>query len=224
MSSSRKALIVGATGLVGKALVRLLLKKDRYEEIVVLTRRELAVKDNRLKIVLIEDFDQLAEYKDQMNVHDVYCTIGTTRKKAGSKEAFLKIDLEYPVELAKLTKDQPNFRQFLMVTSYGANPDSPLFYNQTKGQVEEELIKLDMRALKIFQPSLLLGYRDEFRLLEEIGKFFSALFSFFMVGPKKRLWSIRGDEVAEAMLLIAKKDKPGLKRYKPNKMLKLVYP
>ena len=223
MSSKKTALIAGATGLVGKALVRLLLKKDYYEEIVILTRRELTVKDNRLKVVIIDDFDKLADYKNSMNVHDVYCTLGTTRKKAGSKEAFLKIDLEYPLELAKLTMDQSNFQQYLVVTSLGANPDSPLFYNEAKGKVEEALIELNMKALKIFQPSLLLGYRDEFRLLEAIGKALSALLSFFVVGSKKRLWSIRGDEVAEAMYRVAKKNKKGTKRYKPHKMLKIVY-
>ncbi len=221
--SSKKALIVGATGLVGKALVRHLLEKDSYEEIVILTRRELAIKDNRLKIVMIDHFDKLSEFKDQMNVQDIYCTIGTTRKKAGSKENFLKIDYEYPIELAKLTMDQPNFQQFLMVTSLGADPESPLFYNETKGKLEEALIALDMRSLSIFQPSLLLGYRDEFRLMEEIGKFFSALLSFFVVGSKKRLWSIRGDEVAESMYLVSKKNEPGVKRYKPNDMLKMIY-
>ncbi len=221
--SSKKALIVGATGLVGKALVRHLLEKDSYQEIIILTRRELAIKDNRLKVVLIENFDHLADYKDQMNAHDIYCTIGTTRKKAGSKENFLKIDYDYPIELAKLTMDQSNFQQFLMVTSLGANAESPLFYNETKGKLEEALIALNMRSLSIFQPSLLLGYRDEFRLIEEIGKFFSALLSFFVVGSKKRLWSIRGDEVAESMYMVSKKNEKGVKRYKPNDMLKMIY-
>lgn len=221
--SSKKALIVGATGLVGKALVRHLLEKDSYEEIIILTRRELAIKDNRLKIVLVEDFDNLKDFKDQMNAHDIYCTIGTTRKKAGSKENFLKIDLEYPLELARLTKDQPNFKQFLVVTSYGANPESPLLYNETKGKLEEGLIHMNMNSLSIFQPSLLLGYRDEFRLLEEIAKFFSAVLSFFVVGRKKRLWSIRGDEVAEAMYMVSKKNDVGARRYSPNDMLKMIY-
>lgn len=221
--SSKKALIAGATGLVGKALVRLLLEKEYYDEIVILSRRELAIKDNRLKVVIVEDFDNLADHKDQLDVHDVYCAIGTTRKKAGSKEAFLKIDVEYPLELAKLTMNQPSFQQFLVVTSVGANSDSPLFYNQAKGKVEDALVELNMRSLKIFQPSLLIGYRDEFRLIEELAKFLSMILSFFIVGSKKTLWSIRGDEVADAMYKIAKQNKEGVKRYKPAKMLKMVY-
>ncbi|MEQ9403085.1 MAG: NAD-dependent epimerase/dehydratase family protein [Cyclobacteriaceae bacterium] len=220
---SKKALVVGATGLVGKALVDLLLRKDYYEEIIVLTRRETGVTDSRLKTVLIDNFDNLADFKDQMNAHDIYCSIGTTRKKAGSKEAFLKIDFEYPMELARLTMVQPDFQQFLLVSSLGANADSPLFYNETKGKLEDALIALDMKALKIFQPSLLLGKRDEFRPLEEVGKFFSAVLSFFVVGSKKRLWSIKDEEVADSMYQVAKKNEPGFKRYKPNDMLRMIY-
>ncbi|MEP1093575.1 MAG: NAD-dependent epimerase/dehydratase family protein [Cyclobacteriaceae bacterium] len=221
--SAKKALIVGATGLVGKALVKHLLEKDSYEEITILTRRDLGFKDDRLKIVLVSDFDKLSEYSKQMNTDDIYCTLGTTRKKAGSKENFIKIDLEYPLELARLTKDQPNFKQFLVVTSLGANSQSPLFYNETKGKLEEALVALEIKSLSIFQPSLLLGSRDEFRLLEAIGKFFSALLSFFVVGSKKRLWAIKGEEVAEAMYMVSKKNESGLKYYKPNDMLKMIY-
>lgn len=184
--NEKKALIVGATGLVGKELVKLLLEKDSYEEIIVLSRRPLDIEGERLKTVLIENFDNLADYKDQMNAHDIYCTIGTTRKKAGSKENFLKIDLEYPIELAKLTMNQPNFTQFLMVTSLGANAESPLFYNETKGKVEEALIALNMKSLSIFQPSLLLGKRDEIRFLEILGKVLSAILTFFCRRKQKK--------------------------------------
>lgn len=221
--SSKKALIIGATGLVGKALVNHLLAKDSYEEIIVLSRRALEIENSRIRTVIIEDFDKLSEYKDQMNAEDVYCALGTTRKKAGSKENFIKIDLDYPLELARLTKDQTNFQQFLVVTSLGANSESPLFYNETKGKLEEALVELNIKSLGIFQPSLLLGNREEFRLLEAIGKFLSALLSFFVVGSKKRLWAIKGEEVAEAMYMVSKKPVLGVKYYKPNDMLKMIY-
>lgn len=221
--SSKKALVVGATGLVGKALVDLLVSKDYYDEIVVLSRRALEVSSPKLTTVLVDDFDKLADFKEQMNVHDVYCSLGTTRKKAGSKEAFLKVDLEYQLEVARLTMSQPNFQQFLLVSSLGANSDSPLFYNETKGKLEDELIALNMRSLKIFQPSLLLGKREEFRLLEQIGKFLSSILSFFVVGSKKRLWSIKDQEVADAMYQVAKENEEGMKRYKPNDMFRMIY-
>ena len=219
----RVALVVGATGLVGKALIRLLLSKDYYQKIIVLSRRELEIKDNRIELVLLDDFDKMNEVAGKLNAHDVFCALGTTLKQAGSKEKFRKIDVEWPLELARITKDQPLFEQFLMVTAVGANVESPLFYNQVKGEVEVELEKMDMKALKIFQPSLLLGYRDEFRLLEEIYKFFSAVLTFFMIGSKTMLWSIRGEEVATAMFQVARRREPGLERFKPRRMIQLAY-
>lgn len=209
--------------MVGKALIRLLLSKDYYQKIIVLTRRELEIKDNRLELVFLDDFDKMSEVASKLNAHDVFCALGTTLKQAGSKEKFRKIDVEWPLELARITKDQPLFEQFLMVTAVGANVDSPLFYNMVKGEVEVELEKLDMKALKIFQPSLLLGYRDEFRLLEEVYKFFSAVLSFFMIGSKTMLWSIRGEEVATAMFQVARRREPGLERFKPRRMIQLAY-
>ena len=219
----RVALVVGATGLVGKALIRLLLSKDYYQKIIVLSRRELEIKDNRIELVLLDDFDKMNEVAGKLNAHDVFCALGTTLKQAGSKEKFRKIDVEWPLELARITKDQPLFEQFLMVTAVGANVESPLFYNQVKGEVEVELEKMDMKALKIFQPSLLLGYRDEFRLLEEIYKFFSAVLTFFMIGSKTMLWSIRGEEVATAMFQVARRREPGVERFKPRRMIQLAY-
>lgn len=218
---NKVALVTGATGLVGKALIRLLLTKDYYSKIIVLSRRELQIKDNRIQLVLLEDFDQMATVADKLNAHDVYCALGSTLAQAGSKEKFVKIDKDWPLELARITKAQPLFEQFLMVTAVGANADSPLFYNRVKGEVEDELIKMDLKALKIFQPSLLLGYRDEFRWKEEIMKFFSSVLSFFMVGSKKTLWSIRGSEVAEAMFHVARRREPGVEKFKPRKMIQL---
>lgn len=215
------ALVTGATGLVGKALIRLLLDKDYYSKIIVLARRELEIKDNRIEMVLLEDFDKMEEVADKLNAHDVYCALGTTLKQAGSKEKFIKIDKTWPVELAKIVSKQPLFEQYLMVTSHGANADSPLFYNQIKGEVEQELESLGLKSLKIFQPSLLLGYRDDFRLLEEIAKFFSALLSFFMIGSKTRLWSIRGTEVASAMYKVARRSDPGLEKFQARKMIQM---
>lgn len=218
---SKKALVVGATGLVGKELVKLLTEKDFYDEIVVVSRRPLDLKDDKIKPIVLETFDHLDTVKDQLNVHDVYCAIGTTRKKAGSKDAFLKIDLEYPIAVAMLTMDQSNFQQFLVVTSLGAKADSPLFYNRAKGKLEVALEKLNMRALKIFQPSLLLGKRDEVRLLEGFAKAVSAILSFFVIGSKKRIWSIHAHEVAEAMYRVAKLNEEGVQRHKPDQMLEI---
>ena len=122
----KTALIAGATGLVGRELLNMLLEHDYYERIVVVTRRDLDIKDSRLDVIVLKDFTKLTEYKDRINVNHVYCLIGTTLKKAGSKENFHTINFEYPLLLAKVMKELPAFEQFIFASSYGANANSPL--------------------------------------------------------------------------------------------------
>ena len=185
--AGKKAVIIGATGLIGKQLVRLILKDNRYDSVVVITRSPLEKQDPKLVEVLNPDFDNLQKHASKLNGHDFYCALGTTRNKAGSKEAFLKVDVDYPLLFAEIAKSQRNFNQLLIVTAVGANSSSPLFYNHAKGQLEEKLQKLNLKTLKIFQPSLLLGNRKEFRLLEEVAKIVSGIASFFVIGSKKRV-------------------------------------
>lgn len=220
---AKTALIAGASGLVGNTLLHLLLKKEYYKKIIVLTRRKLSLEHKRVEYVIVENFDHLENYAGQMDAHDFFVTLGTTRKKAGSKEAFLKVDIEYPLAIARIAMQQPSFGQFLIVSAYGANAGSPIFYNMAKGKLENELIKLRMSTLKIFQPSLLHGRKNEFRFWEAFGKLLSSILSFFVIGSKKQLWTIEANEVATAMYRVARKGSPGTKRYKPSMMLKIAY-
>jgi len=221
--SSKTALIAGASGLVGNTLFKLLLNDDHYDKIKVVSRSSVDLNNEKIEEIILEDFDNLDEISDKLDANDFYISIGTTRRKAGSKEAFLKVDFDFPLKFAHLAKSQPSFQQFLVVTSLGANANSPIFYNMVKGKLEDELIALNLPSLKIFQPSLLLGERKEFRLKEEIGKGISSLFTFFVVGSKKRLWTISAEEVATAMVKVAKKGKIGFKRFKPKNMIKIAY-
>lgn len=217
----KTALVTGATGLVGKNLIRLLLTQKYYKKIIVLSRCELEINDSRIEMVMLNDFEKMEEVASRLNANDVYCALGTTLKQAKSKAEFFKIEVEYPIKLAKLVRKQPLFEQFLIVTSHCADSSSPLFYNQVKGEVEDKLIELKLDSLKIFQPSLLIGYRREFRWKEEVAKFFSAVLSFFMVGEKTTLWTIRGTEVAAAMYAIAIKREAGLGKYSVQKMIQM---
>lgn len=221
--SGRKAVIIGATGLVGKQLVRLMIKDDRYETISLITRRPHELKDPKLVEIIVKDFDQLEKHASKMNGHDFYCALGTTRKKAGSKEAFLKVDVEYPTTFAEIARSQKNFEQLLVVSAVGANSHSPFFYNMAKGTLEERLKEMKLKALKIFQPSLLLGDRKEYRMLEEIAKIASGIASLFLLASKKRVGAIRDIEVAKAMIAIAHMNEPGFLRLKPRKMVEIAY-
>lgn len=163
-------LLVGATGLVGRECLRLLLADSAVTHIEVVARRALSpdVRSPKLSTHVI-DFDHLHEYDELFTVDAIICTLGTTIRQAGSRTRFRTIDLEYPLDFARLGRRR-GCSHFLVVSSLGANPRSRIFYNRVKGELEEGLRGLDYRCLTIVRPSLLLGPRAEHRLGEEVAK------------------------------------------------------
>lgn len=218
--SGKTALIVGATGLVGKELLNVLLENGHYSKILIVGRNSTGVKDNSIEELLI-NFDNLADYKDQISAHDYYCCIGTAMEVAKSKEAFYKVDFTYTLELAKMSLADTHCCQFHVVSSYGANANSGLFYNAIKGKIEDALIGLNLRALHIFQPSLLLGVRNNFRLWEEAAKIVSSVLSFFIIGSRLKFWAIEGREVAKSMFYVALSGEVGVHVHKPLEMKRI---
>lgn len=216
----KTALIVGATGLVGRELLSTLLSKDYYSKILILGRRSLEVKDNRIEEHLVS-FDELENLKGQFSAQDYYCCIGTTMDQAKTKEAFYRVDFTYPMELAKLAQSDAQFKTFNLVSSYGASAESGLFYNSVKGQLEEALKELGLETLHIYQPSLLLGYRPHFRLWEEMAKLASSILSFFIIGSRLRFWAIKGSQVADAMYYVATSGETGVHIHRPLEMKKI---
>ncbi|MEQ8530893.1 MAG: NAD-dependent epimerase/dehydratase family protein [Imperialibacter sp.] len=205
----KTALIAGATGLVGTSLLDQLVGDDYYDKIVVLTRRELPSASSKVRAV-ITDFENLESLSADMQAQHFFCCLGTTLKKAGSKEAFFKVDYTYCFNLAQVAAKTATCEQFHVVTALGANAESVIYYNKVKGMLEDALKKLSLPSLYIYQPSLLLGERNERRPFEEIAKFFSNLFSFFMIGSSRKLFAIEASRVAKGMVVTAKKGLPGL--------------
>ncbi|MGB3463824.1 MAG: oxidoreductase [Cyclobacteriaceae bacterium] len=217
---NKSALIIGATGLVGNELTQRILSSDDYSQINIISRSKTTFDDYRITETN-DDFENLSQHPEQFNVDDVFCCIGTTMKKAGSKEKFVRIDYHYPMEIARLSLKEPSVKNFLIVTAVGANPDSSIFYNQVKGELERDLQKLDFKSLHIFRPSLLLGDRNEFRIWESVAKAFSAFLSFFLIGSEKKIWAIQSEKVAEAMHNVAREGKQGTYFYEPAKIRSL---
>lgn len=200
----KTALLVGATGLIGRQLLALLEKDAYYEKVIVLTRKPLAVSgkcENR-----VVNFDALEEAFTSIQADDVFCCLGTTMKVAGSKEAFKKVDYTYPVSVAQLSRLR-GAKQYLLVSALGASKDSSVFYNKVKGEVEESISKVGFTGYHIFRPSLLLGDRNEARSGEDAAKVFFKLFGFLVPGKWK---GIEGKKVAQAMLHFAKENKSGV--------------
>jgi uncharacterized protein YbjT (DUF2867 family) len=197
----KKALIAGSTGLVGNEILQFLLSDPRYIEIHVPGRRAPEVSDPRV-IFHPTDFSQLDDLP-QKGINEVYCALGTTIKKAGSKEQFRLIDFDAVVNLARWAA-AAEVNHFVVVSSIGAHPKSGTFYLRTKGQMEQVLKTCRLKNLTIVRPSLLLGNREEFRLGEKISARLMKPLGFLMQGPLKKYRPIEATQVAKAMIHLAK--------------------
>ncbi len=207
-----EALVIGATGLVGKTLTQQLLDSNYYTSVRVLVRRKTFTSHPKLHEVVV-DFDSLA---DCFCVADhVFCTLGTTIKRAGSKQAFRKVDFEYPLTFAKKCL-QGGSRVFCLVTAMGADSKSLIFYNQVKGNIEDAVTELPIPQIGIFRPSMLLGNREEHRLGESIGQRVMEIFDFLIPAKYK---AISVDKVARAMVLFAQQQQLGVTIVESDAML-----
>ena len=211
---TKSAVLLGASGLVGSSLLRELLGGDAYEKVTVFVRRELAVNHPKL-VQRVVDFERIGEAAEEFRVEDVFCCLGTTIKKAGSQEAFRKVDFTYPVECAKLAK-QEGARRFLIITAMGASAKSGIFYNRVKGEVEEAVRGLQLPSVHIFRPSLLLGERGEMRAGESLAIKMAPVLGAVLVGPLKKYRAIEGRVVARAMYRAAQSEVAGVKVYESD--------
>lgn len=198
------ALIAGATGLTGAYVLDLLLKDSYYANVIAVTRKPLDKTDARLRNVVV-DFDKLDKWADELKADDVFCCLGTTIRQAGSQAAFRKVDYAYPLELARVTREQ-GAGQFLIVTALGADKSSSIFYNRVKGEVEEAIGETGFPGYHIFQPGMLLGDRKDDRAGESAGKWLLKAFDFLI--PKKYK-AIEGIRVARGMVQVAKQNVRG---------------
>ncbi|MBM7661360.1 uncharacterized protein YbjT (DUF2867 family) [Bacillus mesophilus] len=212
----KTAVIVGASGLVGKSLLEILLSSDYYDHVKILVRNKLEITHNKLEQIKV-NFDQLELYKEHLYAEDVFCCLGTTIKKAKTKEAFKLVDFEYPVKLALLS-EECGVRNFLIITAMGSDVNSRFFYNQVKGEVEQEIHNIKIPAIHIFRPSLLLGNRDEFRLGEKFASSLTPLLNIFLTGGRKKYRPIQAKDVASAMYHAANIDHCGLFIYESDEI------
>ena len=213
----KTAIIAGASGLVGRSLTQQLLNGDDYGQIIALIRKPLGLQHKKLSEVVI-DFDELATIQDFPKADDIFCCLGSTMKKAGSKEAFYKIDFTYPYELAKVALKAGADRYFL-VSALGAQKDSKYFYSRVKGELEDQISFLDYRTVYIFKPSLLRGNRTESRMGESFMQGLTRIIPF--VGPWKKYHPIHADKVADAMMKVAQQEDKGCYFYQSEIMRRM---
>jgi uncharacterized protein YbjT (DUF2867 family) len=218
---ARTALVVGATGLVGKHLVESLLISKAYDQVKILSRRKLAFEHKKISYILLENFDLLINVKDQISAQDVFCCLGTTIKTAGSKEKFYQVDYEYPIKIGELALAN-QAQQFLLISAMGANAKSSIFYNKVKGEVEKAIKTLGYKSVHIFRPSILLGKREEKRIGEKVGIALMQTFAPLMLGGLKKYKPIKAKDVAMAMHNCAFENTTGTLIHESDKIKKLV--
>ncbi len=203
----RTALIAGATGLVGKHCLNRLLASDTYARVYALVRRPTGLGHDKLEEIRV-DFDNL-DSTSLNPVDDVFITLGTTIKVAGSQEAFYKVDHDYVVASAKLGK-RSNASRIAIVSSVGAGGPAGNFYLRVKTETERDIRALGYECFEIFRPGLLIGERQEKRSGEELGIAAVKLISGLMIGPLRQYRPITAENVAEAMIAAVLDGKPGV--------------
>lgn len=192
----KTAIVIGATGLVGRSLTEMLLKDRRFDTVKIFVRRTAGISDPKLEEHVV-NFDEPDTWKKRLTGDVLYSAMGTTLKTAGSKEAQYKIDYTYQYQVAKYAAAN-GVPQYVLVSSAGAATDSKIFYSRMKGELERDIKKLPFETIHIIRPGMLAGERDEVRTGE---KLFTGIMSFLGKMPGLgNLKPIQGTEVARAMI------------------------
>ena len=193
----QRSLVVGSTGLVGEEVVNELASKGI--PVKALSRIDLNSPNPLVENIKV-NFDCLHEYKEHFKeVSDVYICLGTTISKAGSEEAFEKVDIDYCLETAKQALNA-GVKNLSLITSVGADSSSSNFYIRTKGIIENKISELDFQSISIHRPGLLIGARKEMRLAEFVGQKLHPLINLFLLGNLSKFRCIKAEVLARAMI------------------------
>ena len=200
----KTALVFGSSGLVGGHLLSQLIENDDYNKIKIFVRSEPEINDPKVEIIKT-DFNNLENHKEDIKGDDCFFCIGTTKQNSPDKSEYRRVELEVPKQIAQIAKSN-SLNSFVFVSSGYADPKSSGDYLKFKGEVEEELKRLNFPKLGIMRPSFLLGDRKEKRVGEKIGIFVFKLLSPLFLGPLKKMKPIHSATVAKAMIAITQND------------------
>lgn len=215
-NQKKQALLVGATGLIGSYLLKMLLEDEQYEQVNVLSRRDLDLEHPKLNLKVI-DFEDLEKYTGDIQGDDLFITLGITKKKAGSIEAAYKVEFTYPHQIAQIAH-QNGTKQCLIVSSIGANAKANNYYFKAKGEIENALMQIPFESVHILRPSILLGPRKEIRLGEDMSKVAFMAFATFIPSRYK---AIQAKTVAKFMQLVASKNLTGVNIFESDQIRRI---
>ena len=197
----KTALVFGSSGLVGGHLLNQLIKDTNYSKIKLFVRSEPEISNPKVEAIKT-DFNNLENHKEDIKGDDCFFCIGTTKKNSPDKDDYRRVELDIPKEIAKIAKSNL-VNSFIFVSALYANPKSSGEYIRFKGQVEEELKRLNFPKLAIMRPSFLIGNRKEKRISETIGIFVFKLLSPLLLGPLRKMKPIHSETVAKSMIRAA---------------------
>jgi len=197
----KTAIILGASGLTGGFVLQKLIEDERYDTIKLFSRSKIEGLPDKVQ-QFIGDLLELNQFKTDFTADDVYCCIGTTAKKTPDKTLYKKIDFGIPVAAAKLSKEN-NISTFLVISAMGANKNSTVFYNKTKGEMENSVLKQQIKNTYVLRPSLIGGDRQETRLLEKIGLVIFKVIQPLFIGKLKKYKIVNAETIAQAMIGLA---------------------
>lgn len=203
-----KVILAGASGLIGSNLLEQLLRMPEIEKILLVQRRRIEIENPKIE-QLIVDFSKLNIHKLNENYDFAFCCLGTTIKKAGSQDEFMKVDLFAVNHFAEFVAKN-NCLKLIVVSAMGADAKSLIFYNRIKGEMENEIQQHGLDSIVIVRPSLLLGDRQESRPGEKLAIQLSPFYSPFLRGPLAKYRPVEASQVAEKMIQLAVMHTPRL--------------
>lgn len=213
----KTAIVIGATGLVGSSLVKLLLKDRRFEKVKVLVRNSTGLTNDKLEEHLV-NFDDSDNLKQLVTGDVLYSAMGTTLRTAGSKEAQYHIDYTYQYRVAKIAAAN-DVKEYILVSAAGASPESKIFYSRMKGELERDVKRLPFETIHIIRPGMLAGHRAEVRTGEKLGV--GVMNALSLLPGLSKLKPIQGEEVAKAMINATFRHVSGIHSYSMGDVFKL---
>ncbi len=197
----KTAIILGASGLTGSILLEKLIEDDRYDHIKLFSRSKIEISSKKV-IQFVGDLLKLDQVKADFTADEVYCCIGTTSKKTPNKILYRAIDYGIPVHAAQLSKEN-NIPTFLVVSALGADKNSNIFYNKTKGEMEQDVLHQQIKNTFVLRPSLIGGERKESRILEKIGLVIFKIVQPLFIGKLEQYKITTAENIAKAMIHLA---------------------
>jgi uncharacterized protein YbjT (DUF2867 family) len=219
-ASGKIALVAGGSGMVGAQLLRVLAyDAPEYLRVLALSRRPLSFEHPRIAN-RVTRFEALEQELPGLKCDDAYCCLGSTRRAAGSEAAFRAVDHDLVLDFARLAR-AAGAQRLLLVSSVGADAASRFMYLRVKGEAERDLEALNFRALDLMQPSVLRGARRELRLGETLAGLAAPLVNPLLRGRLAAWRAVTADELARAMLMVARRGLRGVRRYGSPEILRL---